>query len=114
MAAYLDALKPARRKKLDKNAVQAAKSAGSAAAVSCGGALRKLQDSKLALINCSFGLETCDDARASGLKKSVDDSLVAAEAAYHELDLARTGGAIDELDALARAAEQAGCREPWW
>ncbi len=114
MAAYLAALKPARLKKLDKNAVQAAKSAGAAAAASCGGALRKLQDSKLARINCSFGLETCDDARASGLEKSVDVSLVAAEAAYHELDLARTGGAIDELDALARAAEQAGCREPWW
>lgn len=114
MAAYLAALKPARPRKLDKNAVQAAKSAGAAAAASCGGALRKLQDSKLALINCSFGLETCDAARASGLEKSVDESRLAAEAAYHELDLARTGGAVDEVDALTRAAEQAGCREPWW
>jgi hypothetical protein len=114
MAAYLAALKPARRKKLDKNAVQAAKSAGSAAAVSCGRALRLLQDSKLALINCSFGLETCNDARASGLEKSVDESRLAAEAAYHELDLARTGGAVAEADALAKAAEQVGCREPWW
>ncbi len=114
MAAYLDALKPARPRKLDKKAVQAAKAAGSAAAAVCGTALRTLQDSKLALINCSFGLETCDDTKPEALKKSVDDARVAAESAYHDLDLARTGGAVDEIDALAKAAEQSGCREPWW
>jgi hypothetical protein len=114
MAAYLDALKPAKPRKLDKKVVQAAKAAGSTAAAACGVALRKLQDSKLALINCSFGLETCDDARNEALKKSVDDARVAAESTYHDLDLARTGGAVDEIDALARAAEQSGCREPWW
>jgi hypothetical protein len=113
-AAYLDALKPAKPKKLDKKAVQAAKATGVAAAGACGGALRKLQDSKLALINCNFGLETCDDARTAGLKKSVDDARAAAEAAYHDLDLARTGGAADEADELTKASEQAGCREPWW
>ena len=80
----------------------------------CGGALRKLQDSKLALINCSFGLEVCDEAKVEALKKSVDDARVAAESAYHDLDLARTGGAVDEIDALTKAAEQSGCREPWW
>jgi hypothetical protein len=114
MFAYLAALKPARLKKLDKNAVQIAKAAGTAAATSCGAALRKLQDSKLALINCSFGLETCDEARTASLNKLVDGSRLAAEAAFHELDLARTGGAVAETDALAKAAEQAGCREPWW
>jgi len=113
-AAYLDALKPAKPRKLDKKAVQAAKATGTAAATACGGALRRLQDSKIALINCSFGLETCDDAKTTGLKKSVDDARTAAEVAYHELDLARTGGAADEGDALTKAAEQAGCREPWW
>jgi hypothetical protein len=113
-AAYLDALKPAKPRKLDKKVVQAAKATGTAAATACGGALRRLQDSKIALINCSFGLETCDEAKTTGLKKSVDDARTAAEAAYHELDLARTGGAADESDALNKAAEQAGCREPWW
>jgi len=114
MAMYLDALKPAKPRKLDKKAVQTAKAAGSAAAAVCGGALRKLQDSKLALINCSFGLEVCDEAKVEALKKSVDDARVAAESAYHDLDLARTGGAVDEIDALTKAAEQSGCREPWW
>ncbi len=42
-AAYLAALKPARPRKLDKNAVQAAKAAGTAAAASCGAAMRKLR-----------------------------------------------------------------------
>lgn len=114
MAAYLAALKPARPKKLDKNAVQIAKATGVAAAASCGGALRKLQESKLALINCNFGLLTCDEGKTAGLKKSVDESRVAAESAFHDLDLARTGGAVEDAAALDKAAEQAGCREPWW
>jgi hypothetical protein len=114
MAAYLDALKPAKPKKLDKKAVQAAKGTGTDAAFACGTALRRLQESKIALINCSFGLETCDDGKTTGLKKSVDDARTAAEAAYHDLDMARTGGAVDEADALAKTAETAGCREPWW
>ncbi len=114
IAAYLDALKPAKPRKLDKKTVQAAKAEGTAAAAACGGALRKLQDSKLALINCNFAIEACDEAKTSGLKKSVDDARTAAEVAYHDLDLARTGGAADEADALTKAAEQASCREPWW
>jgi hypothetical protein len=114
MEAYLAALKAARPRKLDKAAAQIAKTQGAAAATSCGAALRKFQDSKLALINCSFGLVTCDEDRIDGLKKSVDDARLAAESAYHALDLARTGGAVDDADALAKAAEQAGCREPWW
>ncbi len=114
MAAYLDAMKSAKPKKLDKKAVQAAKAEGIAATTTCGGALRRLQDSKIALINCSFNIETCDDAKTTGLKKTVDDARSAAESAYHEVDLARTGGAADEADAIAKAAEQSGCREPWW
>lgn len=114
MAAYLDALKPAKPKKLDKKAVQAAKTAGTDATFACGSALRRLQDSKIALINCSFGLETCDEAKTTGLKKSVDDARTTAEAAYHEIDLARTGGAVDEAEAIAKSVELAGCREPWW
>lgn len=114
MAAYLDALKPAKPKKLDKKAVQAAKAAGAAAAAVCGAAERKLQDSKVALINCNFGLETCDEAKVAGLQKSIDEARVGAEVAYHELDLARTGGAVDEIDALAKSADVSGCREPWW
>jgi hypothetical protein len=39
---------------------------------------------------------------------------VAAEAAYHAMDLARTGAGAAEGWAIGRAAETAGCREPWW
>jgi hypothetical protein len=114
MAAYADAMKSARPKKLDKKVAQAAKAEGADAGGRCASAERKLQESKLSLINCSFGLDTCDEAKEEALRKSVDEARGAAEAAYHALDLARTGGAIDDAEALGKAAEQVGCREPWW
>ena len=46
--------------------------------------------------------------------KTVDEARLAAEVAFRALESARTGGAVDEADALSRAAESAGCREPWW
>jgi hypothetical protein len=114
MSAYLDAMKSAKPRKLDKNTVKLAKSSGVAAAALCGNAEKKLQESKLALINCNFGLETCDDQKTAQLIKALDDSRNAAESAYHDLDLARTGGAAEEADDLVKSAEAYGCREPWW
>ncbi|MFO0755325.1 MAG: hypothetical protein U0359_02465 [Byssovorax sp.] len=114
MAAYTEAMKTAKPRKLDKNTVKLAKSSGVAAAAICGAAEKKLQESKGALISCNFGLETCDDAKVGQLLKTVDESRTAAESAYHDLDLARTGGAADEADDLGKSAEAYGCREPWW
>lgn len=114
MSAYLEAMKAAKPRKLDKNAVKLARSSGVAAAAICGAAEKKLQESKGALISCNFGLETCDDGKTGALIKSVDESRTSAESAYHDLDLARTGGAADEADDLGRSADAYGCREPWW
>jgi hypothetical protein len=114
MTAYTDALKGARGRKVDARTARAEKAKGAAAAATCGASEKKLQDTKKALVSCNFALEVCDEARQTALAKSVDEARVAAEAAFHELDLARTGGAAEEADALDRAAAAAGCREPWW
>jgi hypothetical protein len=114
MARYAQALRQARPRKLDKDMVEVAKAQGKQAAVRCGAAEKRLQEAKLELINCSFELTRCDVAKMDTLVKNLDVALGIAEAAYHELDLARTGAAAEEGFALSRAADGAGCREPWW
>jgi hypothetical protein len=49
-----------------------------------------------------------------GLGKNLDEARAKAEVAYHELDLARTGGAASEAGELDKAAAEAGCKAPWW
>jgi hypothetical protein len=112
--AYAAVLKGARPRKVDSKTAKAEKARGQAAAGTCGAALKRLSDTKKALASCNFGLDSCDDTKTAGLVKTVDEARVAAEAAFHELESTRTGGAADEADALTRAAEAAGCREPWW
>jgi hypothetical protein len=113
MEAYLAALKPAHTRKLDKKTAAAEKARGLAAAQACGDSEKKLQEEKKSLVSCNFGLEACSDTRHAALAKSVDEARVAAEAAFHDLEDARTADAED-ADAIARAAATAGCREPWW
>jgi hypothetical protein len=113
MDAYLAGLKSAKPKKLDAKTAAAEKARGLSAAQTCGAAEKKLQDSKKSLVSCNFGLETCDEARHASLAKSVDEARLAAEAAFHDLEAARTADA-EEADAISRAADAAGCREPWW
>ncbi len=113
MEDYLGALKSARPRKLDARSAAAEKDRGLAAATACGVAEKKLQDSKKSLVSCNFGLEVCDGAKHAALAKSVDEARLAAEGAFHDLETARTADAED-ADALTRAAESAGCREPWW
>jgi hypothetical protein len=113
MEAYLAVLKPARPRKLDAKSAAAEKARGMTAAQVCGDSEKKLQEVKKSLVICNFGLEFCDDARHISLAKSVDEARLAAEAAFHDLDAARTADAED-ADALNRAAGAAGCREPWW
>jgi hypothetical protein len=113
MEAYLGVLKAARPRKLDAKSTAAEKARGLSAAQACGAAEKKLQDSKKSLVSCNFGLEACDDAKHASLAKSVDEARLSAETAFHELDAARTAAA-EEADAISRAADAAGCREPWW
>jgi hypothetical protein len=113
MEAYLGVLKAARPPKLNAKAVAAEKSRGLAAAQACGGAEKKLQDSKKSLVSCNFGLEACDEAKHAALAKAVDEARLSAETAFHELDAARSA-AGDEGSAITHAADSAGCREPWW
>src|SRR6185503_11562994 len=60
MAGYGEALKGVKPRKLATNVTRAASESGLGAAQACGAAEKKLQESKLALINCNFGLERCD------------------------------------------------------
>jgi hypothetical protein len=114
MEAYLGVLKGARPRKVDKKTAGAEKQRGIAAAQACGGWEKKLQETKKSLVSCNFGLESCDDAKHAALAKAVDEARLAAETAFHEMELSRTGGAAEEAGDITRAAESAGCREPWW
>jgi hypothetical protein len=114
MDAYTAVLKGQKPRKVDAKTAKADKARGLAAAQACGASEKKLQDTKKALVSCNFGLEKCDAGRQAALAKAVDEARLAAETAFHELESTRTGGANDEADALTRAAEAAGCREPWW
>lgn len=111
--AYLPLFKNAHPRKADTKTIKAEHARGMAAAQACGTSEKKLQDTKKALVSCNFGLEVCDDARQAALARSVDEARVAAEAAFQELETARTGTA-DEAEPLRAAADAAGCREPWW
>lgn len=111
--AHAAALK-GRGRKVDPKTAKAEHARGVAAAQACGAALKKLSDTKRSLASCNFGLESCDDARQASLVKTVDEARLAAEAAFHGLETARTGGAADDAGALHQSAESAGCREPWW
>lgn len=101
-------------RRVDGRTVKSEKARGVAAAQACGAALKRLSETKKSLASCNFGLEACDDGKTAELVKTVDAARVAAEAAFRDLETARTGGAAEEIDALNRAAESAGCREPWW
>jgi hypothetical protein len=114
MEAYLAVLKGARGRRVDPRTAKAEAARGVAAAQACGAAEKKLQDSKKALVSCNFGLESCDDGRHAGLLKAVDEARVAAEAAFRDVETTRTGGAAEEEGSITRAADAAGCREPWW
>ncbi len=111
--AYLPLFKNAHPRKPDAKTVKAEHARGVAAAQACGASEKKLQDTKKALVSCNFGLETCDDARQVALARAVDEARLAAEAAFLELETARTGTA-DEAEPLRSAADAAACREPWW
>lgn len=111
--AHAMALKGARRT-VDARTGRAEKARGVAAAQACGAALRRLTETKKALASCNFGLTSCDAAQHAKLLKTVDEARVAAENAFHDVESTRTGGAADAADDISRAAETAGCREPWW
>jgi hypothetical protein len=113
MEAYLAGLKSAKPKKLDTKTATAEKARGLSAAQTCGAHEKKLQDTKKSLVSCNFGLEACDEARHASLAKAVDEARLAAEAAFHDLEAARTAD-TEDADAISRAADAAGCREPWW
>lgn len=113
MEAYLAVLKPAKPRKLDAKTAAAAKAQGTTAAQVCGASEKKLQETKKSLVSCNFGLETCDEARHAALAKSVDETRMAAESAFHDLEVARTND-VEDAAALGQAADAAGCREPWW
>ena len=102
-----------RVRRVDPRTAKAERARGLAAAQACGAALRRLSDIKRGLASCNFGLEACDEAKHAALRKSVDEARVAAETSFRDLESARTS-AVDEADALTRAATSAGCREPWW
>lgn len=112
--AYASAMKGARARHVDARTAKAERARGGSAAQACGAALKKLSETKRGLAMCNFGLEPCDEGKHATLLKTVDEARLAAEAAFHDLEATRTGGAADEADALTRAAEAAGCREPWW
>jgi hypothetical protein len=112
--AYAGVLKSTRPRKVDAKTVKAEKERGVTEAQTCGAWLKKLSETKRSLASCNFGLEPCDDARQAALVKGVDDARRSVEAAFHSVESTRTGGAADEADAITKAAETAGCREPWW
>lgn len=112
--AYGGVLKGVRARRVDPRTAKAERARGLAAAQACGAALKRLSETKKGLASCNFGLESCDGAKSAELVKTVDEARLAAEVAFRALESARTGGAVDEADALSRAAESAGCREPWW
>ena len=114
MEGYLAALKGARARKVDARTEKAELARGTAAAQACGAAEKKLQETKKSLVSCDFGLESCDAARHTALLKAVDEARVAAEAAFRDMETTRTGGASEDEGSITRAAEAAGCREPWW
>jgi hypothetical protein len=114
MEAYLGVLKGSRPRRVDPRTQKAELARGTAAAQACGAAEKKLQETKKALVSCNFGLESCDQGRHAELLKAVDEARVAAEAAFRDVETTRTGGAAEDEGSITRAAETAGCREPWW
>ena len=112
--AYAAVLKGTRPRKVDAKTVKAERARGVAEAAICGAWLKKLSETKRALASCNFGLEPCDDAKQAALVKGVDEARLKVEAAFHAVESARTGGGAEEADGITRAAETAGCREPWW
>jgi hypothetical protein len=114
MEAYLAALKGSHGRKVDARTEKAELARGTAAAQTCGAAEKKLQETKKALVSCNFGLESCDPARHAELLKAVDEARLAAEAAFRDVETTRTGGAAEDEGSITRAADAAGCREPWW
>jgi hypothetical protein len=111
---YFGVLKAARPRKVDAKTVKAEKARGTTEAQTCGAWIKKLSETKKALASCNFGLEPCDDAKQAALVKGVDEARRSVESAFHSVETTRTGGAADEAEAITRAAEAAGCREPWW
>lgn len=114
MEAHAAAMRSARARRVDPRVSKAVREKGLNAGRDCASWERKLQESKQALLFCNFGIEACDATRTAELLKALDDTRIAAESAFRDLDHARTGAAIDASDEISRAADQAGCREPWW
>ena len=110
---YLRAWKSVRPRKVDSRTGKSEKAKGQAAAQSCGASIKRLTESKKALVSCDFGLERCDGGKRAELLKSVDEARVAVEGSFRELEMIRTG-LPEESANLARSSEAAGCREPWW
>jgi hypothetical protein len=113
MEAYLSVFKSVRGAKLAGRVAAAEKARAERAAGECGAAEKKLQESKKALVSCNFALEACDEGKHAALLKRVDEARATSESAFHEVESARTADPAD-ADAIQRAAEAAGCREPWW
>lgn len=118
VAAYQAALagrwKLVEKKKLGTRDTEKLGLAADGEASRCGQAMKGVDASEKILIACAFGLETCDEAKVVGAVQKAGESRRAAESSWPRSVLALASLPREQRAGAEKAAELAGCREPWW
>ncbi|MBI3201424.1 MAG: hypothetical protein HYZ29_07765 [Myxococcales bacterium] len=118
IAAYRDELS-GRVKLLDKKKLTVAAAdrlavAAHGAASRCGQAMKAFEAAEATLIGCAFGVQACDDAKLESETQAAVGARRQAELAWPKVALALASLPPDQRAGATKAAELAGCREPWW
>lgn len=118
VAAYQAALagrwKLVEKKKLGTRDTEKLGLAADGEAARCGQAMKGVDAAEKILIACAFGLETCDEAKVVAAVQKAGESRRAAESSWPRSVLALASLPREQRAGAEKAAELAGCREPWW
>lgn len=84
------------------------------AASRCGQAMKAFSAAEAALVGCAFGAPACDDGKLEAETKKADTARREAELAWPKAAVALASLPPEQRVGATKAAELAGCREPWW
>lgn len=107
-------LKLAEKRKLDAASADRLGAGADGEASRCGQAMKAFEAAEKQLLACAFGLETCDEQKLAVTGKKLDEARVSGEAAWPKAVVALASLPRAQRTGAEKAAELAGCREPWW
>jgi len=102
------------KKRLGQNEANRLSQTADAEASRCGQAMKAVEGSEKSILDCAFGIEVCDEAKIVGAVQKSMQARKDAELAWPKATLALASLARDQRAGAEKAAELAGCREPWW